>query len=110
MNKENDDLIYDEDKAIGFIYEFLTECGHENIDKDNIEYVMDVVYDYYESEGLIAEDVAEEADIDEEAMFNYIVKAAKKDEVNITEQFIADVIEGEYLFGVEEGIYIESQD
>ncbi len=110
MNKENDDLIYDDDAAIGFIQNWLTENGAENVNKDDIEYIMDVVYDYYESEGLVNEDVAEEADIDEEAMFNFIVKAAKKDEVAIDEEFIAQVIEAEYQYGVEAGIYMDSED
>ncbi len=110
MNKENDDLIYDEDAAISFIQNYLTEMGVEQASKDDIEYVMDVVYDYYESEGLINEDTAEEAEIDEEAMFNFIVKAAKKDEVNIDKEFIAQVIEAEYQYGVETGIYFDSED
>ena len=109
MNKENDDLIYDEDEAIGYIEQWLKDSGVENVEKDNIEYIMDVMYDYYESEGLVNEDVAEEADIDEEAMFNYIVKAAKKDEMNIDEEFVAQVIEAEYQFGVENGIYLDSE-
>lgn len=105
MNNEEFDLEYDDEKAVEFIYEFLDKDDRKELTKDDIQYVLDVVYDYYESEGLIQEDTAEEASIDEEKMFEYIVKSARKDNVKLTDDLIAQILEGEFQYGVSIGVY-----
>ncbi len=107
MKQEQDELMYDDDAAVDFIYNWLDKDDRKELTRDDIEYVMDVIYDYYESKGLIDDDAAEEASIDEEDMFNYIVKAAKKDGVNLSEELIDQILEGEYQYGVSIGIYSE---
>ena len=42
-------LTYDDDKAVAFIYEFLDKDDREQLTKDDIQYVLDVIYDYYEN-------------------------------------------------------------
>lgn len=98
-------LTYDDDRAVEFIYDFLDKDDKQQITKDDIQYVLDVIYDYYESEGLIDEDTAEEANIDEERMFEFIAKAARKDGVKLTDDLIAQILEGEFQYGVSIGVY-----
>ena len=54
---------------------------------------------------MIDEDSADEASIDEEEMFNYIMKCSKKDKMELTETEVQLILEGEYEYGKSLGIY-----
>ncbi|MDP4240971.1 MAG: hypothetical protein Q8904_16015 [Bacteroidota bacterium] len=111
MKTEQDDLlVYDEDNAVKFILDYIPADSKKSIDTDKIEYVLDVVYDYYEENGLIDEDSTEEASIDEEDMFKYILKCSKKDKMMLSEDDIQVILDGEYEYGKSLGIYTESED
>lgn len=108
MKAEDDDmLVYDEDNAVKFILNFIPKNTKSSIDTDKIEYVLDVVYDFYDENGLIDEDSTEEASIDEEDMFNYIVKNAKKDKIGLSNEEIQLILDGEFEYGKSLGIYTE---
>ena len=108
MKKEEEDLlVYDEDEAVKFILDYIPAESKDRIDNDKIEYVLDVVYDFYEENGLIDEDSTEEASIDEEEMFKYILKCSKKDKMKLSEDDIQLVLDGEYEYGKSLGIYRE---
>ena len=47
-------LEYDDEAAIVFIQKKLPK--ELNISDDDIQYVLDVIYDFYESKGLLNED------------------------------------------------------
>ena len=108
--KEEDLLVYDEDEAVKFILDFIPADFKDRIDNDKIEYVLDVVYDYYEENGLIDEDSTEEASIDEEEMFNYIVKSSRKDKMKLSDDDIQLILDGEYEYGKSLGIYREDEE
>mgnify|MGYP003590625788 CR=1 FL=1 len=108
MNTQDDDLlVYDEDDAVKFILNFLPAEAKTKIDDTVIEYVLDVVYDFYDENGLINEDSTEEASIDEEEMFKFIKKCAKKDKMNLTDEDIQLILEGDFEYGKSIGIYNE---
>jgi archaellum component FlaG (FlaF/FlaG flagellin family) len=108
MKAEDDDmLVYDEDEAVKFILNFIPKEAKSSIDTDKIEYVLDVVYDFYDENGLIDEDSTEEASIDEEDMFNFIVKNAKNDKIGLSEVDIQMILDGEFEYGKSLGIYTE---
>ena len=69
--------------------------------------VLTLVYDFYDENGLIDEDSTEEASIDEEEMFKFIKKCAKKDKMNLTDEDIQLILEGEFEYGKSIGIYNE---
>ncbi len=103
-----EELIFDEDAAVRYILDFIPEEDRKNLTEDDIVYVLDVIDEFYESEGLLSEDeTAEEASIDEEKMYNFVLKAAKKDNVEITTEQLQLILEGEFAYGVEIGIYSE---
>jgi len=108
--QEDDLLVYDEDDAVKFILNFIPSAAKESIDDEKIEYVLDVVYEYYDENGLIDEDSTEEASIDEEEMFKFILKCAKKDKMKISEDDIQLILDGEYEYGKSLGIYREDED
>lgn len=108
MKKEEDDLlVYDEDEAVKYIYDHLPADAKENIDDTKIEYILDVIYDYYDEKGLVDEDTAEEASIDEEEMLHFIMKCIKKDKMELNEEEVELILDGEYNYGVSIGIYNE---
>ena len=107
--QEDDLLVYDEDDAVKFILNFLPEDAKKSIDDSKIEYVLDVVYEFYDENGLIEEDSTEEASIDEEEMFKYIKKCSKKDKMGLTDQDIELILDGEFEYGKSIGIYDEEK-
>lgn len=107
--QEDDLLVYDEDDAVKFILNFLPEEAKKSIDDSKIEYVLDVVYEFYDENGLIEEDSTEEASIDEEEMFKYILKVSKKDKMQLTEEEVQLILEGEFEYGKSIGIYREEE-
>ena len=108
--EEEDLLVYDEDEAVKYILNFIPAESKDRIDNDKIEYVLDVVYDFYEENGLIDEDSTEEASIDEEEMFKYILKSSKKDKMKLSEDDIQLILDGEYEYGKSLGIYREEDE
>jgi len=111
MKTEQEDLlVYDEDEAVKFILDSIPAESKERIDNDKIEYVLDVVYDFYDENGLIDEDSTEEASIDEEEMFKFILKCSKKDKMKLSEDDIQLILDGEYEYGKSLGIYREDED
>ncbi|MDD2994881.1 MAG: hypothetical protein EOM47_05970 [Bacteroidia bacterium] len=107
--QEDDLLVYDEDDAVKFILNFLPEDAKKSINDSKIEYVLDVVYEFYDENGLIEEDSTEEASIDEEEMFKYILKVSKKDKMELTEEEVQLILEGEFEYGKSIGIYREEE-
>jgi hypothetical protein len=108
--KDQDDLVFDEDEAVKYILKNLPSEYKNKISSDDVDYVLDVMYEYYESNGFIEEDSAEEANIDEEEMFNFIMKTIKKEkEVNISEEELQLIIDGEFEYGKSIGVYKEAE-
>ena len=105
--QEDDLLVYDEDEAVKYILGTLPADAKERIDDVKIEYVLDVVYEFYEENGLIDEESTEEASIDEEEMFKFILKCSKKDKMSLSEDDIQLILDGEYEYGKSLGIYTE---
>ena len=107
---EDDLLVYDEDEAVKFILDFIPVESKDRISDEKIEYVLDVVYDFYDESGLIDEDSTEEASIDEEEMFKYILKNSEKDKMGLSEDDIQLILDGEFEYGKSLGIYKEDEE
>ena len=107
--QEEDLLVYDEDDAVKFILDSIPADAKARINDEKIEYVLDVVYEYYDENGLIDEDSTEEASIDEEDMFKFILKCSKKDKMALSEDDIQLILDGEYEYGKTLGIYREEE-
>ena len=79
---QNDDLFtYDEDDAVKYIQNVLPQELKEKYSYDDIVYITDVVYDYYEQKGLFDERDEEEVELDEDDIIAYARKCARKDGV-----------------------------
>ena len=56
MSKQEDDFLYDEDDAVKYIRNYLPQELKSKFKNDDILYILDLIYDYYESNGLLSED------------------------------------------------------
>lgn len=101
MANDNPSLNYDEEEAVKFILGHLPQEFKGKFSGDEVNYIIDIVYEYYESKGIISENSENEnedkiVEIDEEDLMNYVMKAVKKDKIkHFTENEIASIIQGE---------------
>ena len=98
MNKEQD-LIYDDDEAVKFIQNYLPQDLKEKFSLDDINYIIDLIYEFYESKGYFEDDDEDDdnfVDIDEEELIQYVIHKAQKDGVGkFTADEIALIVQGE---------------
>lgn len=80
---DKDDLIYDEDDSVAFIQNYLPQELKGKFSNDDINYIVDLIYEFYESKGFLDEnsDDNAEIDIDEDELIGFVVKNAQKDGV-----------------------------
>lgn len=97
MSNDNS-MSYDEDDSVSFIKNYLPQEMKEKFSNDDINYVVDLIYDFYESKGYLDEDVDEnkEVEIDEDEMVAFVTAAAKKDNKHkFTKEEIGFIVDGE---------------
>lgn len=89
---------YDEDDAIKFIRATLPQEVSERYDDDEILYVIDIIWDWYERNGYLKIDagVTEEEELDVAKLTAYVTKEIKKDgEVVMDPTDIDMIVKGE---------------
>lgn len=72
---------FDELKAVELINRLLTEQGRQAYDEDQVLNVIDMIWDYYEENGLLDIDADPDDDADdvESEVIDYVVRMLKKD-------------------------------
>lgn len=89
---------YDEDDAIKFIRATLPQEVSERYDDDEILYVIDTIWDWYERNGYLKIDagVTEEEELDVAKLTAYVAKEIKKDgEIVMDPADIDMIVKGE---------------
>ena len=99
MNEEQD-FIYDDDEAVKFIRNYLPQELKEKFSDDDINYIIDLIYEFYESKGVFADndgnDEDEFVEFDEDALIRFVIKNAQKDGVGkYQSDEIAFIVQGE---------------
>lgn len=72
---------FDESNAVAFINDRLREAGRHPYPEDEVLNVVDMIWDFYEENGLLdvdADDVAEDEDIEPD-MIDYVTRMLRKD-------------------------------
>lgn len=98
---DKDDLIYDEDDSVAFIQNYLPQELKGKFSNDDINYIVDLIYEFYESKGYLEEegDDDTEIDIDEDELIQFVVKNAQKDGVGkYAPEEIAFIVQGELAY------------
>jgi len=99
MNEEQD-FNYDDDEAVKYIRNYLPQELKEKFSDDDISYIIDLIYEFYESKGLFESDNDDDDDecveVDEDELIQFVVKNAQKDGVGkfMTDE-IAFIVQGE---------------
>lgn len=110
MSEEKDLIEFDDTEAIRFIMNTLTEEQRKRIDEEAVQYILDLICEYYDQNGLIEEDTVDEAEIAEDDIFNFVSSlAAKEQVVTLSYEDIRDILDGEYGYGVSIGIYSDEE-
>ncbi|MDR1406445.1 MAG: hypothetical protein LBJ23_00175 [Tannerella sp.] len=88
--------IHDDDDAVRFIRNCLPQEMKEKFDDDDILYVIDLIYDFYDSSGFLSLDDEASVEINEEQLIRYVVKNARQDGIKHFEtDEITFIVQGE---------------
>lgn len=98
MSNQNDDFLYDDDEAVRFIQNYLPQDLKDKFSNDDILYILDLVYEYYETNGLFddEDDDDKEIEIDEDEVVEYVIKNLKRDKIGRFEpEEVTFIVQGE---------------
>lgn len=96
MSNQDDLNLYDDEESLKFIKNYLPQDMKEKFTNDDICYVVDLIYEYFETSGVFNADDDDEIEIDENKLVEYVVKNAKKDKVaDFDPEEVIFVIRGE---------------
>ena len=99
MNDKGLGIAYDEDDAIEFIQSCMPENSKEQLSEDDIVYLIDLIYEYYEEKGYLNDDAEEEIELDEEDLVNFVFKQAESADIeDLTIEMVEVVIDGELSY------------
>ncbi len=99
MSEEKKVLDYDEDDSLRFIQDHLPEEMKNEFSDDEINYVVDLIYEFYEEKGFLDENDDTEIEIDEDELLEFIIKNARKDAIReYSEEQIEAIVAGELAY------------
>ena len=75
--------VYDEDKAVAFIRKAVPAAVSDKCSDDDILFIIDTIWDYYESKGLTSRDaeLTDDEIADPSELTRYVANEVKKDGV-----------------------------
>lgn len=94
----SDNFDFDEDKAVAFIRQYVGDKISEQYSDDEILYIIDTIWDYYEKKGYLSLSSIETDDdiLDEDDLINYVKKEIANDKELIMDPAdIGKIIKGE---------------
>ncbi|MGI6048364.1 MAG: hypothetical protein ACOYEG_10240 [Petrimonas sp.] len=99
MSEDKTIMEYDEDESVKFIRKSLPEEMQNEFSDDEINYIVDLVYEFYEEKGFLDEDDDKDIEIDEDELLNYVIKNALKDKIrDFTDEQIEAIVAGELAY------------
>lgn len=94
----DEDVKYDEDKAVEFIRKTLTAEVNAEYDDDDILYIIDIIWEWYEKNGYLDlnSEVTEEEEHDLSKLTDYVIAQLKKDkEADMDLTYVGQIVKGE---------------
>lgn len=101
MSEDKKVFEYDEDDSLKFIRENLPEEMKNEFSDDEINYIVDLVYEFYEEKGFLEEneETDSEIEIDEDELLEYIFKNARKNAIReYSDEQIEAIVAGELAY------------
>ena len=77
MAENLENSIFDDQEAVKYIQANLPQEAKGKFTDDEVLYISDLVYEYYEVNGFLEEE--DEVEIDVEDLTEYVIRALKKD-------------------------------
>lgn len=104
---KDDDIIYDDDDAVKFIRKALEAPIAAKVSDDDIYYIIDLIYDFYESKGFMDNDNGdEEIEFADDELIDFALSNARKDGFGkLSEEEISAIVEGELAYCESIGIF-----
>ncbi|MDR1561774.1 MAG: hypothetical protein LBS54_01635 [Dysgonamonadaceae bacterium] len=94
--KEEEEFIYDDEAAVGFIRNSLPEEMKTRFSDDTVYYILDVICDFYDANDYLISDDEEK---EERELVKYIISQAVKDKIGkFTEEEIRIVLAAESAY------------
>ena len=103
----------EERELVEFILNAIPQEDRGDLTADDVLFVLDMMDDYLEEQGLIKVDESTgemeylEGDVDETEQLNYVLDAVRADGRAITSVQIQLIQDAELQFGIEKGYYSE---
>jgi len=103
----------EERELVEYIYKTIPAADRGALTADDILFVLDLMDDYLEEQGLLREDPKTgemeylDGDVDETEQLNYVLTAAKEEGRAITSVQIQLIQDAELQYGIEKGYYSE---
>ena len=101
MTDNTESFEYDEDEAVRFIQNYLPQELKDHFSDNDINYVIDVMYDFYDEKGLLDDETSgdETIDLDEDELIAYVLNSIKKDKlIKLSEEEITFIVQGELQY------------
>ena len=98
---EKQDWMYDEEESVKFIQNYLPQELKGKFSNDDVNYIVDLIYEFYEKTGYMNEELPDdsEVEIDEDELTDFVVKNAQKDGVGkYTPEEISFIVQGEMAY------------
>lgn len=90
--------VFNEDDALKFIRDFVGEKISKKYSDDEILFVIDTIWDYYERNGYLSlnGDTSDEELLDEDDLIRYVKKeVVKEEEVTIESSDVEQIVKGD---------------
>lgn len=99
MSEDKTIMEYDEDESVKFIQKSLPEEMQNKFSDDEVNYIVDLVYEFYEEKGFLDEDDDKDIEIDEDELLDYVIKNARKDKVrDFSDEEVEAIVAGELTY------------
>ena len=99
MSERDMDLAYDEDSSVDFIQSYMPDDMKGTLSNDDIVYLVDLIYEYYEEKGYLSDDADDVIEVDGDDLIDYVFKQAKSSNIKgLTKELVGFVIEGELSY------------
>ncbi|MDE6006394.1 MAG: hypothetical protein K2G67_02440 [Muribaculaceae bacterium] len=92
---------FDEEQAVKFIRSTLSEEKNAQISDDEILYIIDCIWDWYEKNGYLAinADVTDEEELDVDKLVAYVKKELKRaDEIMLVPEDVEPIVKAELQY------------
>lgn len=99
--KMSDELKYDEDRAVDFIRKTLPADVSVRCSDDDIVYIIDIIWEWYEKNGYLSldADLSEEEEEDIAGMTDYVKKQIARDKnINMDPSDVELIVKGELQY------------